>query len=439
MMSNKATSITLFSFRTPAMKTFHTTWFAFFLCFWGWYGIAPLSPIVMKQLGFDKVQMLNSVIASVAITIIARIIVGKLAERFGPRKTYTALLTIGALPVMAIGLCDNYTSFVICRLIIGTVGASFVITQYHTSLFFAPNCVGTANATTAGWGNLGATFAFLVMMPLSAFMVHMFGEENGWRIAMVVPGVAMFLFGLFYYRNTLDTPEGNFDAIKKEVNNKTKNIKDNSAATGVFTDKRVWILFIMYAVTFGIELTFMNVASLYFSDVYGMSAQNAMWFGVLFGCMNIFARTMGGRKTDIAGQKNGINGRVKYMGYVVVAQGVAMMIFSQLQSIYMVIPILIIFSITTKMAQGATYAVVPFINKKAMGRVAGIVGAGGNVGAVLAGFLLRQESVSYQNGFLILGIIVLCSAILAFIVNFKIGDKTQAERQQVIDNSKAVA
>mgnify|MGYP003340696612 CR=1 FL=1 len=34
--------------------------------------------------------------------------------------------------------------------IIGLIGAAFVITQYHTSIMFAPNCVGTANATTAG-------------------------------------------------------------------------------------------------------------------------------------------------------------------------------------------------------------------------------------------------------------------------------------------------
>ena len=35
---NKATKINLFSFGTVPMRTFHLTWFAFFLCFFGWFG-----------------------------------------------------------------------------------------------------------------------------------------------------------------------------------------------------------------------------------------------------------------------------------------------------------------------------------------------------------------------------------------------------------------
>ena len=40
-VKNKATKIDLFSLATPQMRTFHMTWFAFFLCFFGWFGIAP--------------------------------------------------------------------------------------------------------------------------------------------------------------------------------------------------------------------------------------------------------------------------------------------------------------------------------------------------------------------------------------------------------------
>ena len=44
------------------------------------------------------------------------------------------------------------------------------------------------------------------------------------------------------------------------------------------------------------------------------------------------------------------------------------------------------------MAEGATFSVVPFINKKAIGSISGIVGAGGNVGAFLAALLLKSKS-----------------------------------------------
>ena len=61
--------------------------------------------------------------------------------------------------------------------------------------------------------------------------------------------------------------------------------------------------------------------------------------------------------------------------------------FSRATHLPIAIGTMIVFSLFTQMSEGATYSVVPFINKKALGSVAGIVGAGGNFGAVSAGFL----------------------------------------------------
>ena len=88
---------------------------------------------------------------------------GWLCDRIGPRKTHTWLLILGSLPVMGIGLAHDYTSFLIFRLAIGMIGSSFVVTQYHTSVMFAPNVVGTANAAAAGWGNLGGGVTQMAM------------------------------------------------------------------------------------------------------------------------------------------------------------------------------------------------------------------------------------------------------------------------------------
>lgn len=180
--TGKATRIQLFSLASPQMRTFHVTWFAFFLCFFGWFGVAPLMPLIREELSLSKSQIGNIVISSVAITIFARLLIGWLCDKFGPRITYTYILILGSLPVMGIGLSNSYESFLLFRLAIGVIGASFVVTQYHTSMMFAPNVVGTANATTAGWGNMGGGVT-QVVMPLifGAFVALGFVETSAWR------------------------------------------------------------------------------------------------------------------------------------------------------------------------------------------------------------------------------------------------------------------
>ena len=237
--NQKAPKISLFSLKTPQMRTFHLTWLAFFLAFFGWFGIAPLMAIVRDDLNLTKTQIGNTVIASVAITIIARLVIGWLCDRFGPRLTYSALLILGAIPVMCIGLAQNYETFLLFRLAIGVIGASFVITQYHTSVMFAPNVVGTANATTAGWGNLGGGVTQMVM-PIVLALVLMFGvgEIWGWRVAMVVPGVALVLVGIAYYLFTQDAPGGNYKDLREKGE-----MPPSNAVKGSFweaaSDKRV--------------------------------------------------------------------------------------------------------------------------------------------------------------------------------------------------------
>src|SRR6187402_165851 len=189
MNAMKATKIRLFSFNTPPMRAFHMTWVAFFLCFFGWFGLAPLMPLVRADLHLTQAQVADSVIASVAGTIFARLLVGYLCDKLGPRRVYAGLLALGALPVMGVGLVQDYSSFLVCRLLIGLVGASFVITQYHTSAMFAPNVVGTANATTAGWGNLGGGVTQMLMPAVFAALMQLgLASSSAWRAAMVVPG-----------------------------------------------------------------------------------------------------------------------------------------------------------------------------------------------------------------------------------------------------------
>jgi NNP family nitrate/nitrite transporter-like MFS transporter len=427
-LRNKATKIRLADFRSAPMRAFHMTWIAFFLCFFGWFGIAPLMPVIRAELHLTKDQVGNSIIASVAITILARLFIGWLCDRIGPRRAYTWLLVLGSLPVMGVGLSHGYTSFLIFRLAIGAIGASFVITQYHTSVMFAPNVVGTANAAAAGWGNLGGGVT-QVAMPLlfSLFLSLGVGAWWGWRLAMLVPGAAMLFTGIAYYFLTQDTPDGDFKKLREQGR-----LESRSSASGAFRealrDRRVWALAVLYGSCFGIELTIDNVAALYYVDSFHLSLKIAGLVASTFGMMNLFARALGGIVSDRCNRRWGLRGRALLLACTIAAEGCALMLFSQMRWLPLAIGTMMLAGLFVKMSNGATYSVVPFINKRALGAVAGIVGAGGNFAAVLAGFLFKSSSITYPQAFMILGALVIISSSLAFLVRFSTQDEHVARR-----------
>src|SRR5436309_15576875 len=118
------TSIRLFSMGSIQMRSFHITWLMFFVCFFGWFGLAPLMPTIRTDLGLTKAQVGNTIIASVSSTIIARLIIGRLCDTWGPRITAVRLLLLGSLPVLLVGLTKDYTTFLLFRFAIGIIGAS---------------------------------------------------------------------------------------------------------------------------------------------------------------------------------------------------------------------------------------------------------------------------------------------------------------------------
>jgi len=431
MVSGKATSINLFSLKTINMRAFHLSWFAFFLCFFGWFGIAPLMAVVREELELTKSQIGNIIISSVAITVFARLAIGWLCDKIGPRITYTYLLILGSIPVIFIGLSNSYESFLMFRLAIGVIGASFVITQYHTSMMFAPNVVGTANATTAGWGNLGGGVTQMVMpLIFAAFVGLGFLDTTAWRYAMVVPGIALIICGILYYKYTTDFPEGNLkDLKKKDPEFHAKSQESKGAFKAALKDYRVWALFIIYGACFGVELTINNIAAIYYHDYFSLDLKTAGLIAGLFGLMNIFARSLGGLFGDKAGIKWGLKGRVAFLGTVLLIEGAALILFSQMSVLPLAILTMIVFSLFVQMSEGATYSVVPFVNKKAVGAISGIVGAGGNAGAVAAGFLFKSESLSYPEALLIMGIVVACVSSLTLAVRFSTAAEKEAKEE----------
>ena len=134
--------------------------------------------------------------------------------------------------------------------------------------------------------------------------------------------------------------------------------------------------------------------------------------------MNLFARALGGILSDKISISKGLNGRVLVLGSCILLEGVGVLIFANMEVLVFSVISMIGFALFVKMSNGATYAVVPFVNKNAVGSVAGIVGAGGNIGAVLMGFLFKSENLTYNEAFTVIGYCILGIAVLAFTIRF---------------------
>jgi len=427
---SKATSIRLFSFATPQMRAFHMTWMAFFVCFFAWFACAPLMPVIKGEFGLTKDQIANINIAAVAVTILIRLIIGPLCDKYGPRKAYTGLLLIGAIPVFGVAAAQSYESFLFFRLLIGAIGASFVITQYHTSIMFAPNVVGTANAAAAGWGNSGGG-ATQALMPLILAAVLYLGADHafGWRIALLVPGLLMLVMAVLYWKYTQDSPAGNFSELRA-----SGQMPDTGKKVGWTSFKRacanyrVWLLFVTYGACFGVEIFIHNIVASYYVDQFKLDLKTAGLAAGSFGLLALFARALGGYLSDRIASKRGLDGRSALLFALIVGEGVGLLWFSQSQSVVMAVVAMLTFGLCTHMACGATYALTPFIDRQALGGVAGIIGAGGNVGAVAAGFLMKA-SPSVQECLFVMGIIVTITSVCAIAVRFSTEHK---EREQAL-------
>ena len=431
-MENQLTKLNIFSVKGVQMRTFHITWLMFFVCFFGWFGLAPLMPTIRAELHLTKGQVGNIIIASVSATIIARLIIGKLCDTWGPRKTAIRLLLVGSLPVFFVGLAHDYTTFLLFRLAIGIIGASFVITQFHTSMMFAPQLKGTANAVTGGWGNLGGGVTNMVMPLIFAAIVGFgYTKAEAWRYAMIVPGVMMLVIAFLYSKYTKDTPNGNYAEVGYTQGKLSK------TDWSVLADWRIWALTMAYAMCFGMEITFDNVASLHFVDSFHLSQSQAGFWAGIFGFMNLFARALGGIVSDKVGRKFGMRGKGLLLAGVLLFEGLGLIVFAQSGTLLAAIVSMLSFALFLKMANGATYGIVPFVNTKNVGLVSGIVGAGGNFGGMLFGFLFKSNSITYVQAFTYIGYTVIAVALVVFITRFYKQTVPSTETDPVIAGSIA--
>jgi NNP family nitrate/nitrite transporter-like MFS transporter len=215
-------------------KILHLTWFAFFLTFVCWFNFAPFATTIGKELSLTPEQIKTLGICNLALTIPARIIIGMLLDRFGPRITYTSILAFAVVPCLATAFAQDFNQLVYSRLLMGIVGSGFVVGIRMVSEWFPPKDIGIAQGIYGGWGNFGAFGAEFLLPSLAVATAFMAGGTSNWRLVIALTGIISACYSIIYYRSVSDTPPG-----------KTYKSPKKNGAMEVTSPKSFWAMLLM--------------------------------------------------------------------------------------------------------------------------------------------------------------------------------------------------
>ena len=331
---DKAKEILLCSMQRPHSKSFHMSWFAFFIAFFMWFSIVPLLPYIRETLDLTKTDIWTSTLAGFGSTILVRMVLGPLCDVYGPRILFTFVLIAASIPTACTGFVNSAMGLIILRAFVGLNGGTFVMNQYWTSRMFAKEIVGTANGLAAGWGNLagGTTNLIVTLILLPIFTACFQGNQDlAWRTVCILPAMIGFGTGVYVYFSADDAPKGNFHELKDHgVFPPVTAVASFKAAA---SDLNTWLLCAQYACSFGVELTMTVAADAYFVEVLGMSHEAAASLASIFGWLNLFARGMGGALSDFGMQKYGMRGRLWIQTICLLGEGCFILVFERMRSL----------------------------------------------------------------------------------------------------------
>ena len=461
--------LNLLDFSQPKIRLLHLSWFAFFLTFVVWFSHAPLLAAIKQQLGLTDQQVKALLILNVALTIPARIVIGMLVDRFGPRLIYSGLLISSAFICFGFAVADTYETLALMRFLLGFVGAGFVIGIRLVGEWFPARQVGLAEGIYGGWGNFGSAAGAMTLPTLAL----LYGGDNGWRFAVATTGVVAMLYGVFFYWKARNTPKGStyFKPKKSgglEVTSKrdfyfylamnvpmyialavltwklspanlglldafatdsiyvgllvlmafqfhsiwrvnVEHLRDGVPEIQRYKFKQVAILDVAYLVTFGSELAVVSMLPLFFMETFQLDAVKAGLLASGFAFMNLAARPGGGYLSDRFGRRRSLS-------ILIAGLAVGYLLLSQITGSWplaLAVAATMACSFFVQAGEGAVFAIVPLVKRRMTGQIAGMTGAYGNVGAVI--FLTILSFVDTPTFFLC---IAGCAGLVFFAVQF---------------------
>ncbi len=395
-------------------RILHFAWIAFCSTFVAWFALPPLIPFVQKDLGLSNSQIGWLATAGVLLTIPGRLIIGPMVDRFGPRKVYSLLMAFTALPVAALGLAGNFQQMFALRLLIGLVGCGFVVGIRLVVEWFPTSQLGWAEGIYGGWGNAGSAISAMALPVLAGWW--------GWRPALACAAVPMFVWSFIFWRGVSDVPAG-----------KVYRRQPREQTYAMWRDPRALSLSLAYWASFGSELCVIAFLPKFFKESFDFSIVRAGLAASIFGNLNFIARPAGGWLADRFGRR-----RVLMILLFGMAGGYALL--GAARSPVMAILALALSALFVNSANGACFAIVPLVSPTNTGKLTGLVGAAGNLGAVIFPLVFGyglQWSGSYVPGFLTVAGAGLIGAVAVMRSALPEGDQAEAPGYALRESAEA--
>ncbi len=146
-----------------------------------WFAHAPLLAAIRETMHLSDQEVKVLLILNVALTIPARIVVGMLVDKLGPRAMFSIILIVGGIMTIGFALAQDYQQLAITRFLSGFVGAGFVVGIRMIGEWFPARQTGIAQGIYGGWGNFGSASAAL-LLPSIAF--HCLVSGRGKRLTL---------------------------------------------------------------------------------------------------------------------------------------------------------------------------------------------------------------------------------------------------------------
>ncbi|TXG54694.1 hypothetical protein EZV62_019950 [Acer yangbiense] len=366
---DKATEFRPFSLSPPHMRAFHLAWLSLFACFFSTFSIPPLIPIIREDLKLTQSDIGTAGIASFVGSIFSRLAMGPICDLVGPRIASAILSLITAPAILATSLVTSAKSFILIRFLVGFSLANFVANQFWMSSMFSGCVVGVANGVSAGWANMGAGVAQLVMPIIYTAICNNLHVPNStaWRVAFIVPSLFQVVTAILVLTYGQDLPDGNYrDYCKKKRMLLDSKEKFMDILFNGLKNYRGWMLALTYGFCFGVELTTDNIIAEYFYDRFDVNIEVAGTIAAMFGMANLFSRPMGGVVSDAMGRRFGMRGRLWGLWAVHLLAGLLCVLLGRVDSLEGSIVVMCLFSVFVQAASGLTFGVVPFVSKRSV-------------------------------------------------------------------------